>query len=150
VHNCPAGGGGTGDINEIDNNGSTFEVVRIDDAGTAGLNAIGLSSLDSGLKDGFAIFGSDTALPNLSLLTPLASGTNTSEGTITPVILVPSGYDYYFVTSLKRGLQNSNSNFLMESVTMNASSTPEPMTFGLIGMGLVGLAIVGRRQRQRG
>lgn len=146
--NCPTGGGGTGSNNEIDNNGWTFEVVQINTAGTAGLTSIGLSSLDSGLKDGFAIFGSNTALPNLSLLTPLASGTNTSEGTILPVIPVPSGYQYYFVTSLNRGLTSGNSDFLMESVTLNNSATPEPFTFGLIGLGLAGIALIGRSRRR--
>ncbi len=146
--NCPAGGGGTGDINEIDNNGSTFEVVQINTAGTAGLTSIGLSSLDGGLKDGYAIFGSNSALPNLSLLTPLASGTNASAGTIFPIISVPSSYQYYFVTSLNRGLSACNSDFLMESVTLKSSTTPEPFTFGLIGLGLAGIALAGRRMRQ--
>src|ERR1700687_4742516 len=59
--NCPTTG--HGDNNEIDNNGSTFEVIRLDFGSSTMVTSIGLGSLDSGLKDGFAIFGSNTAVP---------------------------------------------------------------------------------------
>src|SRR6185312_11480117 len=64
---CPTSG--SGNINEIDNNGTTFEVLRFDFNTPTIVNSFGLSSLDSGLKDGFAIFGSNTAQPTISGLT---------------------------------------------------------------------------------
>jgi hypothetical protein len=142
IHNCPATG--NGDINEIDNNGSTFDVIRFDftNASTA---SFGLGSLDSGLKDGYAIFGSNTALPNLSTLTALASGTNTSAGSVTPVIAVNQPFRYFFLAPLKRGVNDEDSDYLVRSVTY--AQAPEPMSAGLIGAGLIGLAILRRKTR---
>lgn len=138
---CPATNNGS--INEIDNNGSTFEVIRLDFSTPTDVATIGLSSLDSGLKDGFAIFGSNTALPNLSNLTPLAEGTNLSEGTVTPIIKLNDTDRYFFVTSLDRGVCDSGSDFLLESVStgVHATNTPEPYTAGMLAAGLLGLAI---------
>jgi len=144
--NCPTTG--NGDINEIDNNGtSTFEVIRLDFGTTTFVNSIGLSSLDSGLKDGFAIFGSNTAQPTLSSLTAIAQGTNLSEGSVTPIISIDQTYRYFFVTSLKRGVDNSGSDFLLESVT----TAPEPYTSGMLGLGLlaIGAALRLRIAKQR-
>jgi hypothetical protein len=132
---CPTTG--NGDVNEIDNNGSTFEVIRLDFGAATWVNSIGLSSLDSGLKDGFAIFGNNTALPNLSLLTPLVQGTNQSVGSVTPIISVNQSYRYFFVTSMKRGVNDSGSDFLLESV-----NTPEPYTAATLGLGLLAIGAV--------
>ncbi len=131
--NCPTTG--NGDINEIDNNGSTFEVIRLDFGASTFVNAIGLSSLDSGLKDGFAIFGSNTAQPTLSSLTAIAQGTNTSVGSVTPTITINQADRYFFVTSLKRGTSDSGSDFLLESVT----TAPEPYTAAMLGLGLLAI-----------
>jgi hypothetical protein len=132
--NCPASG--NGNINEIDNNGTVhFDVIRLD-FGTATLvNSIGLSSLDSGLKDGFAIFGNGSALPNLSLLTPLVQGTNQSVGSVEPIIPVNQTFRYFFVTSMNRGTSSTGSDFLLESVT----TTPEPYTSAMLGLGLLAI-----------
>jgi hypothetical protein len=139
---CPKTG--NGDINEIDNNGNTFEVIRLDFGASTVVQTIGLSSLDSGLKDGFAIFGSNTALPNLSKLTPLAEGTNLSEKTVTPIITLDDSYRYFFVTSLDRSASDcGGSDFLLESVStggIHTTNTPEPYTAGMLAMGLIGLA----------
>lgn len=131
--NCPTTG--NGNINEIDNNGSTFEVVRLDFGVATFVNSIGLSSLDSGLKDGFAIFGSNTATPTISSLTAIAQGTNTSAGSVTPIITIDETYRYFFVTSLKRATTDSGSDFLLASVT----TTPEPYTSAMLGLGLLGI-----------
>lgn len=136
--NCPAGGLGSGYFNEINNNGAMFGVVRIDTAGTAGVASIGLASLDDPVDD-FAIFGSNTALPNLSLMTPLASGTKVSMGTGFPIISVPA-YQYYFVTTLARAPGSNNSNILVDAISMNNVITPEPLSSGLMGFGL---AVIG-------
>jgi hypothetical protein len=131
--NCPTSG--NGDINEIDNNGSTFEVIRLDFGVSTFVNSIGLSSLDSGLKDGFAIFGSNTAQPTLSSLTAITQGTNTSVGSVTPTITINQSDRYFFVTSLKRGVNDSGSDFLLASVT----TAPEPYTSAMLGLGLLAI-----------
>jgi hypothetical protein len=134
--NCPPTG--NGNINEIDNNGTLhFEVIRLDFGATMLVNSLGLSSLDSGLKDGFAIFGSNSALPNLSLLTPLVQGTNQSIGTVDPTIPVNQTFRYFFVTSMNRGVNDSGSDFLLESVT----TTPEPYTAATLGLGLLAIGL---------
>jgi hypothetical protein len=138
--NCPASGNGS--INEIDNNGSTFEVLRFDFGAATFVNSFGLASLDSGLKDGFAIFGSNTAQPTISGLSALASGTNTSTGSINPTIAVNQSFRYFFVTSLNRGTTDSGSDFLVKSVTF----TPEPVTLTTVGLGLLALGAFRRRR----
>ena len=144
--NCPTTG--NGDLNEIDNNGSTFEVIRLDFGSVTLVNSIGLSSLDSGLKDGFAIFGSSSALPNISLLTSLAQGTNQIVGNVEPIININQAYRYFFVTSLNRGAADTGSDFLLASVTTPA---PEPYTSGMLGLGLlaIGGALRLRISKQR-
>ena len=140
--NCPATG--NGNINEIDNNGSTFEVVRLDFGGVVLLNSVTLSSLDSGSKDGFAIFGSTTAQPDLSVLTPLAQGTNQSVGSVTPTIAVNQNLRYLFVTPQARGVTDSGSDFLLWKVDEGGAATPEPLTIVLVGLGLVAIGLLGR------
>jgi hypothetical protein len=140
---CPTSG--SGNINEIDNNGTTFEVLRFDFNTPTIVNSFGLSSLDSGLKDGFAIFGSNTAQPTISGLTALASGTNTSIGSINPTIAINQSFRYFFVTSLNRGTTSSGSDFLVKTV----SYTPEPITLSLVGLGLLGMGAQ-RRKGSRG
>jgi hypothetical protein len=136
---CPTSG--NGNINEIDNNGTTFEVLRFDFSVPTLVNSFGLASLDSGLKDGFAIFGSNTAQPTISGLTALASGTNTSIGSINPTIAINQSFRYFFVTSLERGTTSTGSDFLVKTVTY----TPEPVTLSLVGLGLLGLGALRRR-----
>ena len=132
--NCPATG--NGNINEIDNNGtSTFDVVRLDFGAATFVNSIGLSSLDSGLKDGFAIFGGNASQPDLSSLTAITQGTNQSVGSVTPIIPVGQTFRYFFVTSMNRGVNDTGSDFLLESVT----SAPEPYTSAMLGLGLLAI-----------
>ena len=138
---CPTTEGGS--INEIDNNGSTFDVLRFAFSTPVEIHSIGLSSLDSGLKDGFAIFGSNTAQPTLSGLVAIASGTNTSAGSVNPTILINQTFQYFFVTSLKRGANDDDSDFLVK----NISYGPEPFTLGLVGAGLLGLGAWRRWRR---
>jgi MYXO-CTERM domain-containing protein len=131
---CPTTG--NDDINEIDNNGaSTFDVIRLDFGTATFVNSIGLSALDGGLNNGFAVFGSNTALPTLSSLTAIAQGTNQSEGSVNPIISIDKTYRYFFVTTLNGGICDSTSDFLLESVT----TAPEPYTSGMLGLGLLAI-----------
>ena len=141
---CPTPG--NGNKNEIDNNGSVhFDVIRLGFSLPTLVSSIGLSSLDSGLKDGFAIFGSNSALPDLSQLTALAQGTNTSVGVVTPIVPINKTFQYFFVTSKNRGVNDTGSDFLLESVT----TTPEPYTSAMLGFGLLAIGTALRRKTRR-
>ena len=141
--NCPVNG--SGDINEIDNNGSSSEVVRLDFGAATFVNSIGLPSLDDGLKDGFAIFGSNTDQPILSSLAAIAQGTNSSVGSVNPTININQSDRYFFVTSLNRGVDSSGSDFLLASVT----TAPEPYTSAMLGLGLLALGAALRLKTAR-
>jgi len=142
--NCPSTG--NGNINEIDNNGLTFDVIQLDFGVSTFVKSIGLSSLDSGLKDGFAIFGSNTP-QTLSSLTAIAQGTNSTVGSVTPIININQSDRYFFVTSMNRGINDTGSDFLLESVT----TAPEPYTSAMLGLGLlaIGGALRLRTSEQR-
>jgi PEP-CTERM motif len=122
-------------------------VIRLDFGVATFVKSIGLSSLDSGTKDGFAIFDSDTEQPTLSSLTAIAQGTNSTVGSINPIITTNQFDRYFFVTSLNRTTSDSGSDFLLESVT----ATPEPYTSAMLGLGLlaIGAALRLRIARQR-
>jgi hypothetical protein len=130
--NCPSTG--NGNINEIDNNGLTFDVIQLDFGVSTFVKSIGLSSLDSGLKDGFAIFGSNTP-QTLSSLTAIVQGTNSTVGSVTPIININQSDRYFFVTSKNRGINDTGSDFLLESVT----TAPEPYTSAMLGLGLLAI-----------
>ena len=139
AHNCPATG--NGNINEIDNNGSTFDAIRLDFGSVTLVSSVGLSSLDSGSKDGFAIFGSNTAQPDLSTLIPLAQGTNSSAGSVTPAIPLNQSLRYLFVVPEYRGTNDTGSDFLLSSVDQSGAATPEPWSIILVGAGLIAIGI---------
>jgi hypothetical protein len=147
--NCPTID--NGNINEIDNNGSTFEVIRLDFGAITAVATIGLSSLDSGPKDGFAIFGSNVALPDLSMLTPLAQGTNQSLNQVDPNITINQSFRYFFVTPKERGPNSANSDFLLASVStpLITTSAPEPTTYATIGIGILALVSLSRMTTRR-
>ena len=146
--NCPATGHGS--INEIDNNGSTFDVIRLDFGSVVWLNSVTLSSLDSGAKDGFAIFGGITPQLDLSVLTPLTQGTNQSAGSVTPTIALNQTLRYLFVVPQARGVNDSGSDFLLWKVDVAGAATPEPLTIVLVGLGLVAIGLVGRNSKVLG
>ena len=138
AHNCPATGNGS--INEIDNNGSTFDAIRLDFGSVTLVHSVGLSSLDTGSKDGFAIFGSNTAQPDLSTLIPLAQGMNASTGSETPAITLNQSLRYLFVVPEYRGTNDTGSDFLLASVDQGAAA-PEPWSIILVGAGLIAIGI---------
>ena len=144
--NCPTTG--NGNINEIDNNGNTFDVIRLDFGAPTLVSSFGLSSLDSGIKDGFAIFGGNTAQPDLrstTLLTAMQHGTNTTVGQVDPIISINQVDRYFFVTSLNRSTSDTGSDFLLASV----NTTPEPYTAGTLGLGLLAIGAVLRLKTRR-
>ncbi len=137
--NCPTLG--NGDINEIDNNGSVFEVIRLNFGSAVTVNSLRISSLDAG--DGYAIFGSNLAQPNLLQLTPLAQGTSGSS------VSLGSTFQYFFAAPKNRGVYDTGSNYLLQGVDFNpalhVNSVPEPSTLTLLGAGLIGIGLLRRR-----
>ena len=138
--NCPTLG--NGEINEIDNNGSVFEVIRLNFGSAVTVNSLRLSSLDAG--DGYAIFGSNVAQPNLSQLSALAQGTSGTSVTL------GSTFQYFFATPKNRGIYDTGSNYLLQGVDFTSpnhvNAVPEPQTLTLMGAGLVGIALFLRRK----
>jgi hypothetical protein len=138
--NCPKLGNGA--INEIDNNGSVFEVIRLNFGSAVRVNSLRISSLDAG--DGYAIFGSNVAQPNLSKLSALAQGTSGNSVTL------GSTFQYFFATPKNRGVYDTGSNYLLQAVDFtppnHVNNVPEPQTLTLMGAGLVGIALFLRRK----
>ena len=75
-----------------------------------------------------------------------SGGTNCSTGTL---------YTASFTAQFTEGIQALNTQFQTNGITDSASATftpsptPEPMSFILFGSGLVGVSLVGRRNRNR-
>jgi PEP-CTERM motif len=80
-------------------------------------------------------------------MTPWVQGTNQSVGSVEPIIPVNQTFRYFFVTSMNRGTSSTGSDFLLESVT----TTPEPYTSAMLGLGLlaIGGALRLKTSRQR-
>ncbi len=137
-----------GFINEIDNNGSVFDVIRLDFGAPTQIQNVGLSSLDSGLKDGFGIYSGNTAQPGIPTLTNVSlivSGTNASIGEINPVINFNTTARYLFLTPKDLGLAAGGSDYLFSRVGAD-TPIPEPSSLLLIG---AGLSALGFRARKR-
>jgi hypothetical protein len=137
-----------GFINEIDNNGAVFDVIRLDFGAPTNITGVGLSSLDSGLKDGFGIYAGNTAQPGITTLSNVAlitSGTNASIGAVNPDIFFNTTARYLFITPKELGLTAAESDFLFSRV-IGDTPIPEPSTYLMLG---AGLTILGLRARKR-
>jgi hypothetical protein len=148
---------GNGDNNEIDNNGGHQDVIRLDFGATAGGLGVVLNSLDgtSGNIDNFQIFGSNLVNPTLaangSTVFLLASGSESSAGSVDPSISLAGSYRYLYVTT---STGSGDDDFLLRSATGSSvpvppSSVPEPASLALLATGLAGLAGAGAWKTRR-
>jgi len=147
---------GNGENNEIDNVGGKQDVIRLDFGATATGLGVVLSSLDgtSGNIDNFQIFGSNLVNPALadngSTVFLLASGSESSTGSVDPAVSLAGSYRYLYVTT---STGSGDDDFLLRSATATTSvpippsSVPEPGSLALLATALVGLAGAGAWKR---
>jgi hypothetical protein len=139
---------GNGDNNEIDNNGGHQDVIRLDFGATAGGLGVVLNSLDgtSGNIDNFQIFGSNLVNPTLadngSTVFLLASGSESSTGTVDPTVSLTGSYRYLYVTT---STGSGDDDFLLRSAT----AVPEPASLALAATGLAILVGAGAWKKRR-
>ena len=144
---------GNGDNNEIDNNGGKQDLIRLDFGAIAGGLGVVLNSLDglTGNIDNFQIFGSNLVNPTLAAngttVFLLASGSESTLGTVDPVVPLAGSYRYLYVTT---STGSGDDDFLLRSATGSvwvhrplSSVVPEPASFALLVTGLAGLAGAG-------
>ena len=128
---------GNGDNNEIDNNGSLRDLIRLDLGSSKTGLSVTLASVDglTGNVDNYAIYVSNSATAKLSTLVALTGSQST--GGINPTVNIAGSWQYIFVTTLT---QSGDDDFLLKSATAS-SAVPEPASLLLMGSGLAGLAV---------
>jgi hypothetical protein len=157
-------GTGNGDYNEISNELHP-ETLRLTLPNGYTWGSIRISSLDTNSGTGpvehGVLFGSSTGTPGApgaigsQICTFAATGTQTcvSTGGSEPVLTIPNSFansPYLFLEALDlSNASNTNNDFLLYSVTINQTATPEPGSLLLFGSGLVGLGGLVRRKLTR-
>jgi hypothetical protein len=131
--------------NDNGNNDDDQDVIRLNLTSLPSAYSLSealLTSVEG--TDLFRVYGSNSALPNLSLATLLASGGSGCTGTPNCQVTLTGDYDYLFFTT--NFSTNGSSDFLLRSLTVQSPSTvPEPASLTLLGSGLLALA----RRRSR-
>lgn len=135
---------GNGDNNEIDNNGSLRDLIRLDFGSSKTGLSVTLASVDglTGNVDNYAIYASNSATAKLSTLVALTGSQST--GGINPTVNIAGSWRYVFVTTGSGAWGDDD--FLLKSATAS-NTVPEPASLLLTGSGLAGMAI--RRFRQK-
>lgn len=143
---------GNGENNEIDNNGGTQDVIRLDFGAIASGLGVVLNSLDGTIEniDNFQIFRSNLVNPTLadngSTVFLLASGSESSPGGVNPVIQLAGSYRYLYVTT---STGSGDDDFLVRSATGPVGPVPEPASLALLAAGLAGMAGAGAWKKRR-
>jgi len=146
---CPGPSGG-GDINELDNNGAQ-ELIRLTLPGGYEWVSVQLSSLDE----------NDGGSPEFGQLWADLNGDPSSFNTllwqfegndmdVEPSFLIPGSaatapYLFFQPFDWKTD-RNTNNDFLVYGVTIRQTRVPEPVTIGVLGIGLVALRLPRRKR----
>ncbi|HWZ30039.1 MAG TPA: PEP-CTERM sorting domain-containing protein [Bryobacteraceae bacterium] len=112
--------------------GNSF--IQLDISGLTGVIQIAMGSTGG---DSWAIFGS--ANNGIKGMTQLASGNN-DDGVL---VTVTNATNFHYLD-----IAAVTNNVLLQELS-NTSRTPEPGTFGLLGLGAIGLGLVRRKIRTR-
>jgi hypothetical protein len=141
---CTTISSGNGDNNEIDNNGSLRDLIRLDFGSSKTGLSVTLASVDglSGNVDNYAIYASNSATSKLSTLIALTG--SQSAGGVNPTVNIAGSWRYVFVTTASGAWGDDD--FLLKSATAS-STVPEPASLLLMGSGLAGMAILRLRQK---
>jgi len=147
-------GAGNGAKNEIDNNGASYDWIRLDVSAVHGVvTRIGLSSLDKDTGDDYSIWGNNTGIATFTAADFITHGSSSGKANKNVSIAQGFGhYSYYYVTTrfqdgTKQGANGSD--FLLQSITTTPLPVPLPAAGWLLGSGLIGLFGLKRKRSDK-